>query len=217
MDINAYLRRINWTDPVSVDATTLRRLHVAHLRAVPFENLSIHWGEPIVLGDDALFEKIVTRRRGGFGPDFDHMILLVRLEQRYLVDVGFGDSFLKPLRLDERGEQIEAHRTYRIAQKNDQFVMTRRDGAGDWMPQYRFTLDAYDYGAYQAMCHYHQTSPQSHFTQQPICSLATADGRITISGMKFITTVGRNREERAIQSAGEREGLLRECFGISRN
>ena len=71
MDINAYLRRINWTDPVSVDATTLRRLHVAHLRAVPFENLSIHWGEPIVLGDDALFEKIVTRRRGGFCYEFN--------------------------------------------------------------------------------------------------------------------------------------------------
>jgi len=37
-----------------------------HLLAVPFENLSIHRREPIVLSDDALFEKIVQRRRGGF-------------------------------------------------------------------------------------------------------------------------------------------------------
>jgi N-hydroxyarylamine O-acetyltransferase len=33
---------------------------------VPFENLDIHLGRPIVLEDDALFDKIVERRRGGF-------------------------------------------------------------------------------------------------------------------------------------------------------
>ena len=66
MDTDAYLRRINWAGPVAVDAGTLRRLHLAHLRAVPFENLSIRWQEPIVLTDDALFEKVVQRRRGGF-------------------------------------------------------------------------------------------------------------------------------------------------------
>src|SRR5215470_1616306 len=44
----------------------LRRLHAAHMLAVPFENLSIHVGEPISLGVDALYDKIVRRRRGGF-------------------------------------------------------------------------------------------------------------------------------------------------------
>src|SRR5439155_2799294 len=41
-------------------------LHRAHLLAVPFENLSIHLGEPISLAPEDLFDKIVTRRRGGF-------------------------------------------------------------------------------------------------------------------------------------------------------
>ena len=40
------------------------RLHI--LMSVPFENLSIHSGEPIVLDEDALFTKIVDQRRGGF-------------------------------------------------------------------------------------------------------------------------------------------------------
>ena len=40
-----------------------------------------------------------------FGPSFDHMALLVVSgEQRFLADVGFGDSFLEPLDLDQRGE-----------------------------------------------------------------------------------------------------------------
>src|SRR5439155_2857102 len=37
-----------------------------HYRTVPFESLSIHLGEPIDLRPEALFDKIVRRRRGGF-------------------------------------------------------------------------------------------------------------------------------------------------------
>ena len=231
-----------------MDSGTLRRLHLAHLHAVPFENLSIHWQEPIALADEALFEKIVGRGRGGFcyelnglfgallralgfdvkmlsagvttedggfGPDFDHMLLAVQLEERYLADVGFGDSFLEPLRLDERGDQIEGHRAYRIEPDGARLVLTRRDGENAWAPQYRFGLDAYEYSDFEAMCHYHQTSPQSHFTRQRICSRATPEGRVTLSGMKLITTTGRDRQERVIESAAERAEVLRDQFGIA--
>ena len=61
-----YLRRIGATPPAALDATALRRLHRAHLLSVPFENLSIHLGEPISLAEGDLADKIVRRRRGGF-------------------------------------------------------------------------------------------------------------------------------------------------------
>src|ERR1044071_3230930 len=66
MDVTAYLDRINYRGPLAPTAETLRALQVAHLRSVPFENLSIHAKETIVLEDEALFAKIVGRRRGGF-------------------------------------------------------------------------------------------------------------------------------------------------------
>ena len=62
----AYLQRIGLAAPVAADADGLRTLHRAHLLAVPFENLSIHLAEPIVLEPDDLIGKIVIRRRGGF-------------------------------------------------------------------------------------------------------------------------------------------------------
>ena len=62
----AYLRRLEVTCPQIVDAGTLRLLHRAHQIAVPFENLSIHLGEPISLDEDDLLGKIVSRGRGGF-------------------------------------------------------------------------------------------------------------------------------------------------------
>ena len=62
----AYLNRIGVTDPVACDAAGLRTLHRAHQMTVPFENLSIHLGEPISLDEPDLIDKIVHRRRGGF-------------------------------------------------------------------------------------------------------------------------------------------------------
>ena len=66
MNIQAYLERINYSGSIAPTAETLRKLQVAHLLTVPFENLSIHAGEPIILEDEDLFTKIVEKRRGGF-------------------------------------------------------------------------------------------------------------------------------------------------------
>ncbi|MEV0193612.1 arylamine N-acetyltransferase [Kitasatospora purpeofusca] len=64
--VAAYLARIGAERPARAGAAELARLQEAHLDAVPFENLSIHLGEPVVLEPEALLEKVVGRRRGGF-------------------------------------------------------------------------------------------------------------------------------------------------------
>ena len=64
--VAAYLDRIGLPRPEHADAAALRALQLAHLHAVPFETLSVARGEPIVLTERALWEKLVERRRGGF-------------------------------------------------------------------------------------------------------------------------------------------------------
>ncbi|MEE4489382.1 arylamine N-acetyltransferase family protein [Streptomyces sp. BE230] len=64
--IDAYLERIGATRPARPDAEALRELQLRHLATVPFENLSIHLGEDIVLEEKPLLDKIVADRRGGF-------------------------------------------------------------------------------------------------------------------------------------------------------
>jgi N-hydroxyarylamine O-acetyltransferase len=64
--VASYLRRIGLDGPATADLAGLRSLHRAHLLTVPFENLSIHLGEPISLAEPDLLAKIVTRNRGGF-------------------------------------------------------------------------------------------------------------------------------------------------------
>ena len=250
IDTKAYLQRINYHGSLSPNSDTLRELQKAHLISVPFENLSIHSGEPIVLEDGALFDKVVSRRRGGFcyelnglfaallrelgfdvvmlaaevanaegvyGPKFDHMALLVTLEERWLVDVGFGDSFREPLLLDEQGEQAQGERSHRIAVEGTRMILAQRtnDGAGQWRPQYRFTLRTYQYPDYAEMCRYHQTSAESHFTRGRICSKATPDGRLTLSDMRFIESKANGeRHERLLIGEEEYVRMLRDHFGI---
>ncbi|MFD5700179.1 arylamine N-acetyltransferase family protein [Streptomyces lasiicapitis] len=62
----AYLRRIGVERPAAPTTAALRELHLAHLRSVPFENLSLHQGEEVDLTEQDLFVKIVERGRGGF-------------------------------------------------------------------------------------------------------------------------------------------------------
>ncbi|MFJ3585000.1 arylamine N-acetyltransferase [Streptomyces sp. NPDC090127] len=64
--VDAYLRRIGAVRPGRPDAAALRDLHLRHLKTVPFENLSIHLGEDIVLEEKPLLDKVVGAGRGGF-------------------------------------------------------------------------------------------------------------------------------------------------------
>lgn len=249
MDVDAYLERIDYRGPLAPTAETLRRLHVAHLLTVPFENLSIHAGETIVLDDVSLFDKVVARgrggfcyelnglfaallrnlgfrvemlsagvarREGGFGPEFDHMTLLVTLEERWLADVGFGDSFVEPLLLDERAEQTQGTRAFRLdAETAGRLVLSMKDAGGTWEPQYRFGLEPHAYEDYAEMCRFHQTSPESHFTRGRVCSRLTPEGRVTLSGSRLITTRGGERVERELADEVERDTALLEHFRIS--
>ena len=83
-----YLRRIGAERPTGPTPEALRDLHARHQLAVPFENLSIHLGEPIVLDEDSLFDKIVLGRRGGFCYELNGAF------GRLLTALGFPVSYL---------------------------------------------------------------------------------------------------------------------------
>lgn len=66
MDLDAYFDRIGFTGEARPDLATLKALHRAHLLAIPYENLDVQLGVAVTTSPEAAFEKIVTRRRGGW-------------------------------------------------------------------------------------------------------------------------------------------------------
>ena len=65
--IAEYFRRVSYTGPTDPTLDVLAALVASHNRSIPFENLDPLMGIPVVdLEPEALFDKLVRRRRGGY-------------------------------------------------------------------------------------------------------------------------------------------------------
>lgn len=170
--------------------------------------------------DVTLLSARVSRADGSEGPEFDHLALRIDLPGSaqneagpWLADVGFGESFLEPLRIQTEIEQQDPAGLFRIAESGERLQMEKAVPEG-WRRQYSFTLEPRRLEQFAGMCRYHQTSPKSSFTQNRLCTLATPGGRVTLSEMKLIVTRNGKREERELASEEQRATALEELFGI---
>jgi N-hydroxyarylamine O-acetyltransferase len=151
---------------------------------------------------------------GRLGPPFDHLALVVRLQagtDRWLADVGFGSHTSYPLCYDNRQEQHDPGGWFLLTDAAGGDVDVLRDG----QPQYRIEPRERDLADFIPTCWWQQTSPESHFTQNTICSRLTADGRITLSGRALITTGSGARTERQLETDDAVLAAYRDHFGIT--
>ncbi|GAA0498563.1 arylamine N-acetyltransferase [Streptomyces olivaceiscleroticus] len=205
-DVDAYLRRIGGERPAVPDVEALRRLHRQHLRTVPFENLSIHLGEEIVLTEQALLDKIVRKRRGGFCYELNGAFAMLLSALGYDAELLSGRVHGPDGRLgipyDHAAVRVRTadgpllvdvgfgrHSTYplRLDTAEEQvdpggifrFVATDEgdlDVLRDGAPQYRLELRPRVLADFEAGCWWQTTSPKAHFTQSLVCSRLTDDG-----------------------------------------
>ena len=119
MNVEAYLARIGLRPGESPTAATLAVLQRAHLYHVPYENLDILAGKRLSLDEEALFDKIVTRRRGGFCFELNELFGRLLRELGYEVTDCFG-RFL-------RGEKEWPMRRHHV------LIVTPPDGSGRWL------------------------------------------------------------------------------------
>ena len=160
----------------------------------------------------------VYNEAGARGRDFDHLTLLVKVpgkSGRWLTDVGFGDSFVEPLRLDFSGQQAQGLRAFRLDKVEDGIDFWMRNFDGTWKHQYFFDLQSRNFpSAYEESCLYHQTSPKSSFTHEPIISRATLEGRISLDRKKLTITTHENREQRLVNGEARYREFLKVYFGV---
>ena len=151
---------------------------------------------------------------GRLSPPFDHLALVVRLADGggpWLADVGFGSHSTYPLRYDSRHEQDDPAGRFSLADAGDADVDVLKNG----QPQYRVERRERQLADFVPTCWWQQTSPDSHFTQNTICSRLTDDGRISLSGNTLIRTSGGSRTEEQLPSGDAVLAAYREHFGIA--
>ncbi|MFG3229794.1 arylamine N-acetyltransferase [Kitasatospora sp. NPDC048194] len=241
----AYLERIGVAEPGPPSVGGLARLQAAHLRTVPFENLSIHLGEPVVLEPAALVAKLVDRRRGGFCYELNGAFASLLRSLGYRVSllaarVFDGERPGPPfdhlaLRVDlaepwlvDVGFGRFALRPLRLDERAAQadplgtVALVPYGDHGeldvrlDGVPQYRLDPRPYPLADFGPTCWWQTTSPQSHFTRSTTCSMLAPDGgRTTLSGTRLIRTSPDGTRTEEQLTDAGALAAYREHFGIT--
>ena len=154
-----------------------------------------------------------------YGREFEHLALLVTLNGRqWLVDVGYGDFSLAPLTIAPGEIQSDGRNFYRII---DQVVVDDQSYFGvakwnaskqDFKMDYIFTLIPRELSDFEEMNEFHQTSSESHFARSLICTMPTAEGRITLINNKLIRHEHGKRQVKIIHNEDHREKILEKYF-----
>lgn len=151
-----------------------------------------------------------------YGPEFDHMALLVNLNQEeYLIDVGFGDFAFAPLKLELNTNQTDQNGTYNITQYENGYLRVSRVYDAEQVPKYIFKKDAQPLEAFSTMCHYHQSSPESHFTQKALITKPTTEGRVTLTGNTLKLAERDNTTEKQLIHPAAYTKALEDYFQVS--
>ncbi len=110
-----------------------------------------------------------------------HLVLEVGLDRPYLVDVGFGDSFIRPIPLDDPGPHDAGTGRYVVAAENGVTTLSERTPEGD-APQYRFARTGVEMASFDAASHRLQTEPGLQWTAAPFATRLLEGGpdRVTL-------------------------------------
>lgn len=164
--------------------------------------------------------KMVSARvydgKKGYGPEFDHMALIVIINNdNYLVDVGFGAFSMYPIKIALDKEVHDPGGVFRIETFDETYLIVKKSVAdAGFLPEYLFSERERLIGEFQEMCNYHQTSDESHFRQKIICSLPTKSGRITLTGDTLKLTNNSEVKEIKLKNEMEFQRELWNHFGI---
>ena len=181
-------------------AVPFENLHVYHRRGV---STATEWSVPKVVEQRrggwcfelngafaALLEALGFRVQrfaatvmigGVTGSEPTHLTIEVTLDRPYLVDVGFGDSFIRPLPLDDPGPHDGGVGDFVFAADDGMTTMYERTTLGD-QPKYRFAPTPVDLASFDAASRRFQTQPGLHWTAAPFATRLLDGGpdRVTL-------------------------------------
>ena len=115
----------------------------------------------------------------------DHLTLEVQLDEAYLIDVGFGESFIKPLQLNNREPQDGGAGWFQFIDSAQGLTLTKldgEDGNGVPVPQYRFRRVAHVMDDFDEASERLRTDQTLHWSTKPFATRLVDGGprRVTL-------------------------------------
>jgi len=236
LNVDAYLHRIG-----ARRGDSLAALHEAHVRSVPFEDYDIHLGIPIDLRLDALQDKIVRRRRGGFCYELNGLFAAMLRELGH--DVTLVSAFaLGPDRTPQAdfehacllvddawiadvgngagwlhpvplapGVSVNGGAEVEIGRDGDLWWSRERRPGREWEDGWAWRPTPRRLEEFLPRCRYQEHDPGSHFVARRLAVLTVPGGRLALVNGLLSET---GRPDRELEPAQERT-VLAERFGLT--
>ena len=160
----------------------------------------------------------VTRVAGAVGRSMladeavgNHLVGLVDLDRRYVVDVGLGDGPLEPFPLEER-EWREGKLAFRL-ERLDQTWWRFHNHEHGMARNFDFSEEPRELDWYQPKCSQLQTADISTFVQYAIVSRRSAGGFQALRDTSHLQLLDGEMTRRELTSGVEYATLLREILG----
>ena len=243
-DLDRYLERIGYSGPFAVDAATLRVLHRDHLRAIPYENLDVQLGRPLTLDIERIYDKIVTRRRGGWCYEMNGLLAwALRTAGFSLTEIAAG------VMREERGDEafgnhlaliVHLERDYLadvgfgdglleavaleeadIEQGPLKFRLERRDAEWRFLNHPEGGARSFDFSQTPAdrallarKCQWLQSAPESPFVLNAVCQIHTSGGLAMLRGRSLKTITRAGVTQRILSDAADYSRTLSSVFKL---
>ncbi len=164
--------------------------------------------------DVTLLASDVTGEFVGDGSGGAHLILLVKLDKAYLVDVGFGNGLQLPIPL-EVGTYQQDFLTYRLlndgaAAGGRWYFENQPDGGAGFV----FTLQPRAIGHFAPACHRLQTSPELGFVRATVCYRSLPGGLVGLRGAVLKTLSAAGVSEQVVDNSASYEQVLNSQFNL---
>jgi N-hydroxyarylamine O-acetyltransferase len=146
-----------------------------------------------------------------------HLTLEVGLDRPYLVDVGFGDSFIRPLPLDSEGPHDGGTAKFGFQFDDGTTTIVSHEGDGALLPHFRFDRAARQPSDFDEASSYLQTTPGLQWTQSRFATRLLDNGpdRVTLVTDRIKFRRNGAWTEHPIDEESQWESLLEEWFGLT--
>jgi N-hydroxyarylamine O-acetyltransferase len=159
-------------------------------------------------------------RNDSYTPEYDHLALVVTMGgEDWLVDSGFGNFACTPIPIknnvlhkDDTGQYSISRVSYdgRLYWQVSRMLQAK----GEYIPEYLFTKAPQQLHDFAKRNFYHQTSPDSHFIRNFMCSRWAEAGRISIVNNFLIRNGENGRSATAITGLDDKQQLLEKWFQL---
>ena len=171
----------------------------------------------LALGFDSRMVSASIFHEDTLGPPFDHMSIIVQLDDLWLVDVGYGDLFVQPLKIVPGIIQNDQFKIFKIERIDDNKYLLFESllSKENFIKRYVFELTPRIIQDFEDQNQFKQRAPESYFLQNVICTLPTKHGRKTILNDHFKIRSNLGSSNVLIKNEKHFKLILQEEFNIT--